>query len=224
MISGVIFDCDGTIVDSRDLIVPFYNGLFSQVGLPPIDDRDPEAVDFCMSQPDQEVFAYFAPNPTDQERLLEKLHSLDPADFVDDLRPEPHALEVMAELHPRYRLAIATNRGSDLNVLVRHFGFDRYIDTVVTARDVTNPKPCPDMLLLAAERLGIAPGRALYVGDTDIDGRAAEAAGMLFVCYRRHEPDGVGCLRDLRDLPAHLRLLDRRPRPAGPAGNRTEGE
>lgn len=216
MIAGVIFDCDGTIVDSRNLIVPFYNWLFTEVGLPPIDETDPEAVAFCLSQPDAEVFARFAPGPAAQKRLFERLARLDPADFVDDLELEPYALEVLQALRPRYRLAIATNRGADMDVLVRHFGFDAYVQAVVTARDVAKPKPNPDMLLLAAERLGITPAEALYVGDTDIDGLAAEAAGMPFLCYRRDgarddgstRDDGQACLRDLRDLPDRLRRLN----------------
>ncbi|MHB0980902.1 MAG: HAD family hydrolase [Thermoleophilia bacterium] len=210
MIQAVIFDCDGTIVDSRHLIVPFYSGLLAKVGLPPVDETDPVAVEICMGQPDGEVFAHFAPDPADQKRLIDTLHSLDPADFVDDLQLEPHALEVMAALQPHYRLGIATNRGTDMSLLVRQFRFDEYVEVVVTARDVENAKPSPDMLLLAAEKLGIPPEATLYVGDTDVDEQAAEAAGMSFLCYRRHEPPGDACLRDLRDLPGRLRALSAR--------------
>ena len=216
MIKAVIFDCDGTIVDSRHLIVPFYNWLFAEVGLPPIDETDPQAVAVCLGLPDDEVFAHFLGDPADRLRVAERLRELDPDDFVGELRLEPHALEVLAGLRDDYRLAIATNRGHDMTTIVRHFGFDEYIETVVTAMDVANPKPSPDMLLLAAERLGVAPAEALYIGDTDVDGLAAEAAGMEFVCYRRvpEVVDGFGCtavpeppdgcLSDLRALLAHL--------------------
>ncbi|MHB1344235.1 MAG: HAD family hydrolase [Thermoleophilia bacterium] len=210
MIQAVIFDVDGTIVDSRHLIVPFYSWLFTQVGLPPVDESDTEAVEICMSQPDEAVFAHFAPDPADRKHLYEVLYGLDPLDFLDDLRLEPHALDVLGALRPHYRLGIATNRGSDMDALVRHFRFDEYVEVVVTARDVEKPKPSPDMLLLAAERLGIPPGAALYVGDTVTDGQAAEAAGMAFLCYRRHDPLGDTCLRDLRDLPGRVGALTAR--------------
>lgn len=216
MITAVIFDCDGTIVDSRHLIIPFYNRLFAEVGLPPIDIRDPEAVDICLGLPDADVFARFAPDPGDQSRILQRLSELDPADFVADLRLEPHALEVLGELRGSYRLAIATNRGPDMAAVVDHFGFDDYVDTVVTAHDVLRPKPSPDMLLLAAERIGILPAEALYVGDTEVDEYAAEAAGMQFLCYRRDPDEGCdsglpslprpagACFGDLRQLPPYL--------------------
>ncbi|MHB9150154.1 MAG: HAD family hydrolase [Thermoleophilia bacterium] len=227
MIKAVIFDCDGTIVDSRHLMIPFYNWLFAEVGLAPIDETNAEAVDICLSLPDGDVFDYFVPHPADQLRIRERLSRLDPADFIGDLRLEPHALEVLEALRPDYRLAIATNRGHDMTALVRHFGFDDFVETVVTARDVANPKPSPDMLVLAAERMGIPPAEALYIGDTDVDGQAAEAAGMEFICYRR-DPEQTSavrlgrsaadaappnsylslpadCLGDLRQLPPYLR-------------------
>ncbi len=227
MIKAVIFDCDGTIVDSRHLMIPFYNWLFAEVGLAPIDETNEEAVDICLSLPDGDVLDHFVPDPADQLRIRKRLSQLDPADFIEDLRLEPHALEVLEELRLDYRLAIATNRGHDMSALVRHFGFDDFVETVVTARDVANPKPSPDMLVLAAERMGIPPAEALYIGDTDVDGQAAEAAGMEFVCYRRdpeqtsaarlgrsaggavapdsHLSGPADCLGDLRQLPPYLR-------------------
>ena len=230
MIAGVIFDCDGTIVDSRDLIIPFYDWVFAQFGLPPLDSTDPEVVEIALSRSHAEVFAHAVPDPADRHRLYDFLSSLDPADFLGNMELEPHALEVLNELRPQYRLAIATNRGPDMAALVRRFGFDAYVDTVVTADDVQNPKPHPEMLVLAAERLGLAPQQALYVGDTQVDGLAAAAAGMPFICYRRVRerdgapvtpagrpvapagrlvpPAGDGCLSDLRELPGRLRLLD----------------
>jgi phosphoglycolate phosphatase len=218
MIAGVIFDCDGTIVDSRDLIVPFYDWVFAQVGLPPLDSTDPEVVAIALSRSDAEVFAHVVSDPADRHRVRGFLSGLDPTDFLSDMKLEPHALEVLRELRPQYRLAIATNRGPDMTALVRHFEFDAYVDTVVTAADVQNPKPDPEMLVLAAERLGLTPQEALYVGDTEVDGLAAAAAGMQFICYQRVRngdgapvaPAGDGCLGDLRELPGRLRLLNAR--------------
>ncbi len=221
MISGVIFDCDGTIVDSRHLILPFYRWVFEQVGLPPIDTSDPMVIAYLLSRSDEEVFERFAGEAGQRERLITFLHGLDPADFVSEMQLEPYALEVLTELRPAHRLAIATNRGPDMHALVRHFEFDRYLDTVVTAADVEHPKPYPDMLLLAAERMGLPAEDVLFVGDTPVDEEAAEAAGMPFLCYQRRseeppgfawEPRGDGCLRDLRELPPRIHEMN------GPAG------
>ena len=131
---------------------------------------------------------------------------------MSHLKLEPHAADVLTTLRPHYRLAIATNRGRDMDLVVDHFGFDDYVDTVVSAADVANPKPHPEMLLLAAERMGVTPRHLVYVGDTDVDGEAAAAAGMRFVCYRRTPAGaGNGCIGDLRELPGRLLGLQSRP-------------
>ena len=223
LISGVIFDCDGTIVDSRDLIVPFYDWLFVQVGLTPIDTSDPVAYDIVLSRSDAEVFDHFVPDPADQQKLWGFMEAFDFAEWVTQLKLEPHASEVLTALRPHYRLAIATNRGRDMDLLARHFGLAAYVDTIVSAADVTNPKPHPEMLLLAAARIGVAPQHLVYVGDTEVDGEAAAAAGMHFVCYRRGAEaaaevataapamavagTGDGCVGDLRHLPERLLAL-----------------
>lgn len=231
MIAAVIFDCDGTIVDSRDLIIPFYDWVFAQVGLPPLDSTDSEVVAIALSRSDVEVFAHVVPDPADRHRLRGFLSGLDPADFLDDMKLEPHALQVLTELRPQYRLGIATNRGPGMAALVRHFGFDAYVDTVVTAADVQNPKPHPEMLLMAVERLGVTPEQALYVGDTEVDSLAAAAAGMPFICYQRARNGdgnlvtsaGDGCLGDLRELPGRIHLLNEHTHRGASAGNAGKG-
>jgi phosphoglycolate phosphatase len=55
---------------------------------------------------------------------------------------------------------------------------------VVTSRDVPLPKPHPDMLLLAAERLGLQPDELLFVGDSELDLEASRRAGIRFVAYK----------------------------------------
>ncbi len=56
-----------------------------------------------------------------------------------------------------------------------------FFDAIACSEKDMPPKPCPDVLEKAAKLLGIAPGQAVYVGDTDYDRIAAEAAGMGFL-------------------------------------------
>lgn len=80
------------------------------------------------------------------------------------------------------RLAVATN---DRHVVVeetmRATGVLGFFDVVVGADDVENPKPSPEMILLACERCGCPPSRAVYVGDQTTDTRVARAAGVKAV-------------------------------------------
>ena len=95
------------------------------------------------------------------------------------LRPFPGAAETVAELERRgYRLAIVTSkhrrsamRGMELCGIVSHF------DVIVTPEDVREPKPHPEPVLFALEKLGVAPEEALFVGDSPHDIAAGQAAG-----------------------------------------------
>jgi HAD superfamily hydrolase (TIGR01509 family) len=63
-------------------------------------------------------------------------------------------------------------------------GLIRYFDLVITADDVSNPKPAPDMLLEACRILKVHPSSVVFVGDTEYDALAGKAAGCMTVMYR----------------------------------------
>jgi pyrophosphatase PpaX len=73
------------------------------------------------------------------------------------------------------RLANSTYKALD------HFGIRQYFDLILTVEDCTKFKPDPEPILLALERLGAAPARTIYLGDTVHDILAAKAAGVFTV-------------------------------------------
>jgi phosphoglycolate phosphatase-like HAD superfamily hydrolase len=81
-------------------------------------------------------------------------------------------------------LGVATNRGRSTFDILQYFDLARYFNVVVTCQDVTNPKPDPEMLFLAGNKLGIAKENLLYVGDSELDRQAADQAGILFAAYK----------------------------------------
>jgi HAD superfamily hydrolase (TIGR01509 family) len=76
----------------------------------------------------------------------------------------------------RTALVTSKNRDEIANTLPR-LGVLEYVDTIVCADDVSNPKPDPESVILALSRLRISPYRALFIGDTVHDMRAGRAAG-----------------------------------------------
>jgi len=100
----------------------------------------------------------------------------------------PGVAEELAEIQKHFPLAIATNSGrGDTDVVVPALGLDRFTKTVVTATDVENLKPAPDIYLLAAERLNVHAGACIAIEDSKPGGEAAKAAG----CYLIGLNDGV---------------------------------
>ena len=72
-------------------------------------------------------------------------------------------------------------------------------DTLIGGTDVERPKPAPDMVLLACERLGVAPGDSLVVGDSRYDRDAAAAAGARFAGLGIEGDVQIASLTDLLD-------------------------
>jgi len=73
---------------------------------------------------------------------------------------------------------VSSDDRSAIDAAIEALGIGSLLDTVVSGNEGIEPKPAPDSLIEAARRLGVAPGRMLYVGDSWVDAAAGEAAGV----------------------------------------------
>lgn len=203
MLRGIVFDCDGVLFESRAANLAYYNAVLIQFSEPPVRAEELERAHLCHTAASPRVFAELL-GPQRLDQALALAAEVDYRQFIPQMTPEPHLLEVVSALSQRYPLAIATNRGSSMHEILDCFGLADYFATVVTSRDVLRPKPHPDMLHLAAERLGIDERELLFVGDSELDYAAAVAAGMHFVAYR-NTTLGVASIDGHRELEGWLR-------------------
>lgn len=199
---GVVFDCDGVLFESRQANLAYYNRIFDVCGFPPVSEDEPDKVHVCHTAATPQVFATLL-SPEQAQQALVVARSIDYRQFLPLMVPEPDLLEVLQTLHEKHALAVATNRGRGVKELLTFFGLEEYFVTVVSSADVERPKPHPDMLLLAAERLGFKPSELLFVGDSELDCQAADEAGMPFVGYK-NSFDGQQAVNGHRDLLALL--------------------
>jgi phosphoglycolate phosphatase len=126
----------------------------------------------------------------------------------------PGVAEGLAELRADgYRMACVTNKSSKFTgPLLEHFGIAQYFEWVGGGDDFGKLKPDPEPLLRTAEKLGTAPAASLMVGDSANDAKAARRAGFMLVCvaYGYHGDGGVEALQPdaiiekLTELPALL--------------------
>ena len=94
----------------------------------------------------------------------------------------PGVAEALGKISGQFPLAIATNSGrSDTDVVVPALELDKYTKVVVTATDVANLKPAPDIYLLAARELGLDPNDCIAIEDSAPGGIAAKAAGCYLI-------------------------------------------
>ncbi len=201
-VRGVIFDCDGVLFESRQANLAYYNTVFERCGFPLVSEEEPDKVHVCHTAATPQVFAALL-SPQQAQQALVVARCLDYRQFVPLMIPEPDLLEVLQALHGKRSLAVATNRGHGVKELLAFFGLDDFFVTVVSSADVERPKPHPDMLLLATERLGFEPRELLFVGDSELDCQAAGEAGIPFVAYK-NTFTGQQAVNGHRDLLALL--------------------
>ena len=104
------------------------------------------------------------------------------------MKREEELVETLSAIKDRFELAICTNRASSMEMIIEDFGLQGFFGCIMTAGKVANPKPHPEPLLKVLEHYSLAPHEALFVGDSDVDRRAAEAAGVPFIAYKSDLP------------------------------------
>jgi phosphoglycolate phosphatase len=199
----LVLDCDGVLVRSESANLAYYNHLFEAFGQPPVARDDREAVGRLQTLSTPQVIEAFFP-PHLQPEVQQFARRADFGPFLKQVEPEPGWPAVLARWRRSGRTAVATNRGASAGAVLEAAGLMGLVDLVVTIRDVARPKPHPDLLLEALRHFRARAGEALYVGDSDLDRRAAEGAGVRFLGFRTPEPPAA---RDPAEVEAYLQGL-----------------
>lgn len=184
MLKLVAFDCDGVLFDSRGANIAFYNSILKHFGLPPM---GPEAVDYVHSQTFQASVAFLFRDWPRLEEVFEYCRTLDYRAFIPMMVEEPHLREFLSFLRPRFFTALATNRTTTTLELLRYHRLADQFDLVVSALDVSRPKPHPESFWRILQHFGLSPAEAIYIGDSKVDEEFAKNAGVTLVAYRNPE-------------------------------------
>jgi len=202
-IEGIIFDCDGVLFESKNANLAYYNRILERFSYPLVSAAQKDRAHLCHTASSPDVLAVLV-RSEDLQPALDYAATLDYREFIPHMQPEPHLDHVLKQLSTEYPLAVATNRGTSVEPILSHFGFGGYFHTVVTSKDVERPKPAPDMLFLASQKLGFAPENCLFIGDSELDQQAAAGANIRFLGYG-------GLTTGEMALQNHLQLLEYLP-------------
>ncbi|MBP3967124.1 pyrophosphatase PpaX [Paenibacillus lignilyticus] len=181
VVKTMLFDLDGTIMDTNELIIQSF--LHSLKGIvPPEFDR--EHIIPSMGQPLTMQMQLFS-GREDVTDLVAAYREINLQMHDDYVSAFPQVAEVFARLHEAgiqigivtTKMRLTTERG------LRYVGLYDYVEpgAIVTIEDVEHPKPHPEPVLKALEALGADPATTLMVGDSVVDIEAAEAAGVISV-------------------------------------------
>jgi HAD superfamily hydrolase (TIGR01509 family) len=182
-VKAIIYDCDGVLFESRRANLAYYNMVQQHFGEPLVHPEETERAHLCHTAASPRVFEVLLGRGRVEE-ALSFAATIDYRQFIPYMDPEPELVSALATLSQHLPLAVATNRGVSMPEILNHFSLAGYFQVVVTSRDVPRPKPYPDMLILAAAKLGFSAEALLFVGDSTLDRDAAAGAGIRFASYK----------------------------------------
>lgn len=182
-VDAVLFDCDGVLVDSEPVSEQAWRTALAGYGI--------DIGDFAgwVGTTDESIAAHYSAaagvSPDElagraSRLLLEALEARPLVLFGDAAR----ALE-RVRTAPLVKAVVSNSQSWRLEAILTSAGLGDDFDVRVASDDVTDPKPAPDVYLLAARRLGVDPSRCLVIEDSPTGVASALSAGMRVVAVDR---------------------------------------
>ena len=215
---AVLFDLDGTLVDTVQIRIEAWARTFDEASLPADRDRLARLIGVDGKRLAREIAAIAGTSiDADRAEAIDKRCGEIYEGLNRDPRPLPGVTELVDALEARgIAWAIATSsRRDQVGTSVAALGLRRE-PTIVDGSHVKHAKPEPDLLLLGARRLAVDPTTCWYVGDATWDIAAAIAAGMVPIGVTAGSAvsaeilDGAGAAAVVPTLEALVGALDGR--------------
>ncbi len=179
-IKSIIFDMDGTLLDSSYALTCSVNFVRDSLGLEPLKK---ETLEYYINKPDQDMpmIFYGTRDYIDEHREMFRKHYLKNANL--HVEPYDGAYELLEYLKSKdIALSIATN-ASDYFAknMLKHAKMLDYFKYIVGSNNVQNSKPNPDMIDLICEKLSVLKSQTILIGDSIKDELAAQNANVDFL-------------------------------------------
>jgi phosphoglycolate phosphatase-like HAD superfamily hydrolase len=209
-LAGVVFDCDGVMIDSREANREYYNRILTFLGLP---EMTPEQEEYAFMATARDALLAMTPESA-HPRLEQAARAA--VDYRKEIVPRltlsPGFTDFIEWLHGRgLRMAIATNRiDAGLQTVLDFFALPDYFNPVVTASNAA-PKPSPEGVRIVCKAWEAPPSAVLFVGDSENDRQAALGGGAVFAAFNNSALAGPLHVRDFAGLRRALENAAARP-------------
>lgn len=186
----IIFDLDGTLVDSRIDITNAINYALKEYGLGPYTVEEiTSLVGRGITRLIEDLIRPYPEIPLNT--IIERFLYHYERHLIDNTRPYPFVKEVLEELRD-YKKAVISNKREYLSKkTLEGLGLLKYFDIVLGSDSTPEKKPSPVPVLMVLEKLNVPGSEAVIVGDSDLDIKAGKAAGVLTIAvsygYRPRE-------------------------------------
>ncbi len=216
---ALLFDLDGTLLDTFDQLLRAQNGALAAFGIPPLRAAELRPLVGIPLPKQMEILRGMTGPQVDA--INEEYYRRFQAEIEAGVRLYPGVRETLAALKGRRIGTMTTRRQKAAERMLRLAGIRESFTAVVGGDEVARPKPEPDLAVFAAKALGLAPSECVVVGDSPVDILAGRAAGARTVAaaygYGNRsellaaEPDAV--IERISDLPETLATLPLRGNP-----------
>ncbi|EEU7336687.1 HAD family hydrolase [Campylobacter jejuni] len=173
----ILFDLDGTLIDSTDAILNSFQGAFKALGLT---SKNNEEIKNLIGYPLEQMFRMLYPDEVNLSKefvlAYREIYAQIYLEQTTLLPKAKEALELGSEIAD---LGIVTTKGGKFTpILLDYLGVKKFFKTLITLEDVTNPKPSSEPIILALKRLNKTQENAYMIGDTILDIQAAISANI----------------------------------------------
>ncbi len=194
---GIIFDCDGVIINSRDANVRFYNIILEKLELPPMDKSQE---DYVHSHTVYESIKHIVP-PILFEEAINIGKKISYLSVIDLIKLEDGLIDFISILKKKNKkLAINTNRTNTMPIILNNFQLKSFFDPVVTADSVKNPKPHPESIYYILKRWNLKPYEVLFIGDSKVDEKTAKSVPVDFISYKNHDLNSIANIENFNQI------------------------
>jgi HAD superfamily hydrolase (TIGR01509 family) len=177
-VKAVLFDVDGTLVDTSYLHAVAWWEAFAQAG----HDVPMAPIHRAIGMGSDQLLDALLPagRDTSADAAISTAHGALYSVYWSRLRPLPGAADLLRACH-RHGLRVVLASSADpaeLDVLMAALGADGAVDEATSAGDVDQSKPAPDLVQVALDKVGLRPAEAVFVGDAVWDAQACQRAGV----------------------------------------------
>jgi HAD superfamily hydrolase (TIGR01549 family) len=177
---AILFDFDGTLVHSVDLLVSIFEEILAENNFPLVSSDE---IRKLIGEPLDEIFRKITPateftelEKTFRQKELGKNNST----HIEIVQETVPTLEFLKQAGLQLGV-VSTKRVEVVLALAKEYGLEKFFDLIVGRDLITHPKPHPEPILYACEQLKIKPQETLFVGDSLLDLKSAKAAKAPFV-------------------------------------------
>lgn len=200
MFDAVIFDMDGTLFDSEPIWTKAWEPALKLHGFAEVPAGLPDANRGTTGTRQFEIIRQFLGSDVDAEAISRDFQQIAIESMIQNGVPTKPGVNEILDYLDEQHVPMAIASSSPMNLIesdLAHAGLTGRFKKLVSGNKLPHPKPAPDVFLLAADQLGVAPTRALVVEDSSNGIEAAHAGGFPSVLV----PDMIAPSPEVQRLP-----------------------